>query len=300
MRTTTSEFDAKAEAGQNRPAEIIDFFLGSQETDDADTKHYAMYDTDIDFFDVDSNAQTYEATRISRSEASQNMNMQRDSLTLTLDNVSEEFTTKFWEQAMHLQDRRVLLRKLFTDNVGSATQMVIIMDGIVDTVSVTERSCRLEVVSFVGFIGFNPGIRLGRICPISVFANSRCAQSVSPVTLLTQETTDNVDVGSTTTSIKVKTLTQTDDYWKVGRLEFTSGANDGMVRKIIAWDQSTKTFTIDFPVKTAPSEDDTVKVLRDCNRTLDMCRTRFTEVDASIGNIANFRGFNTVPTIVNP
>lgn len=302
MRITTSEFDTKSEAAQNKPVEIMDLFLGSQVADDADTLHYALYDTAVEFYDIDGNAQTYPASRISRSRITHNMEMRRDSCTIQADDVDDEFRALFWQNARHLQDKRLIFRQLFTDLVSDVTHSVTIFDGIVDVPRLIEKGmiAQLVVVSFLGFVGFKSGVPLDRICPISVFADSRCGQGVSPITKLTQEATDNVDAGSTTTAIKVKTLAQADDFWNIGRMEFTSGANDGLVRKIIGWVQSTKTFTLDFPLPAAPAEDDTVKVLRDCDRTLKMCQERYTEVDASNGNMANFRGYNTVPTTVNP
>ena len=299
-RTTTPEHDAKAQAAQCKPVEIVDYFLGSQVADDADTLHYGMYDRLIDFFDIDGNAQTYSRGRLNRSQVTHNAGLKQDSVTLQFGNVDDRFQTYFWKRPRYMQGKRLKIRQIFADLTGAATHSVTIMDGVVDHVLIGDDICQIRVVSKMGYAGFKSGVAIDRICPISVFANSRCAQSVSPVTLLTQETTDSVDAGSTTTAIKVKTLAQADDYWNIGKLEFTSGANDGYVRKVIDWVQSTKTFTLDFPLPAAPAEDDTLKVLRDCDRTLKMCKERFTEVHATDGNMDNFRGKNTVVRTINP
>ena len=299
-RATTSEFDTKSQAAQCKPVEIVDFFLGSQVADDANTKHYGMYDMLVDFYDIDGNAQTYSPGRLSRSQVTQNAGLRQNSVTIQFDNVDDRFQTYFWQHPGFMLDKRLQIRQLFADLTTAATHAVIIMDGVVDHVFIGENVCQIKVVSKTGYSAFRSGVAIDRVCPISVFANSRCAQGVSPVTLLTQETTDNVDAGSTASVVKVKTMAQADDYWNIGKLECTSGANDGYVRKITDWVQSTKSFTLDFPLPNVPAEDDTVKVLRDCNRTLDMCKTRFTEVDASNGNMANFRGKNTVARSLNP
>ena len=297
-RTTTSEFDAKAQAAQNKPVEIIDYFLGSQVIDDTDTLHYAIYDRNVDFFDVDDNAQTYAAGRLSRSQITHNPGLRQDSVTLQFDNVDDRFQAFFWQRPNYMKYKRFLIRQIFYDLLGSPTHAVTKFDGVTDHVFIGEAICQIRVVSKLGYAGFQSGVAVDRVCPISVFANSRCAQSVS-VSTLTQEATDNVDAGSTTSVVKVKTMAQADDYWKIGKIEFTSGANDGIVRKVIGWVQADKEFTLDFPLPNIPAEDDTVKVLRDCNRTLDMCRTRFTEVGGN-GNMANFRGKNTVVRTLNP
>ncbi len=299
-RTTTSQFDTKSQAAQNKPVEIVDFFLGSQVADDAKTLHYGMYDRLVDFYDIDGNAQTYSAGRLNRSQVTHNTGLRQDSVTIQFGNVNNRFQTYFWQHPGYMLDKRFLIRQLFTDLVSSATHAVTIIDGVVDHIFIGRKICQMRVISKWGYVGFKSGVAIDRICPISVFANSRCGQGVSPITLLTQETTDNVDVGSTTTVVKVKTMAQADDYWNIGKLEFTSGANDGYVRKIIDWVQSTKSFTLDFSLPVAPAEDDTLKALRDCDRTLKMCQERYTEVHATNGNMANFRGKNTVARTINP
>ena len=298
-KTTTASFDAKSQAAQNKPVEIVDFFLGSQTVDDADTKHYAIYDKSIDFFDIDGNAQTYNAGRLSRGQVSHNAGLRQSSVTIQFGNIDNRFQTFFWQHQGFLQDKRFKIRQFFTDLVSDTTHSVTILDGIVDHVFIGEDICQIRVVSNAGYTGFRSGVAIDRVCPISVFANARCAQGVT-ASDLTQETTDNVDAGSTASVVKVKTMAQADDYWNIGQIEFTSGANDGYVRNILDWEQSTKSFTLAWPLPAAPAEDDTMKALRDCNRTLDMCKTRFTEVDASLGNSANFRGKNTVARSLNP
>ncbi len=297
-RTTTSQYDTKSQAAQNKPVEIVDYFLGSQVADDADTKHYGLYDRNVDFFDIDGNAQTYSPGRLSRSQVSHNAGLRQSSVTLQFGNVDDRFQTFFWQHPGFMLDKRMVIRQLFADLLSSATHAITIIDGVVDHVYIGEKICQIKIISKTGYTGFRSGVPIDRVCPISVFANSRCAQGVT-VSTLTQETTDNADAGSTASVVKVKTMAQADDYWNVGKIEFTSGSNDGYVRKIIDWVQSTKSFTLDYPVPNVPAENDTVKVLRDCNRTLDMCETRFTEVGAN-GNRANFRGKNTVARTLNP
>jgi hypothetical protein len=297
-RTTTSQYDAKKIAAQNKPVEIVDFFLGSQTVDDADTKHYGMYDKTIDFFDIDGNAQSYSPGRLSRGQVAHNAGLRQSSVTIQFGNVDNRFQTFFWQHPGFLLDKRFLIRQIFADQVDLATHSITILDGIVDHVFIGENVCQIKVVSKTGYTGFRSGVAVDRVCPISVFANARCAQGVTASTL-TQETTDTVDAGSTASVVKVKTMAQADDFWNIGKIEFTSGANDGYVRNIIDWVQSTKSFTLAFPLPAAPADGDTMKALRDCNRTLDMCKTRFTEVGAN-GNMANFRGKNTVARSLNP
>ena len=298
-KTTTASFDTKAQAAQNKPVELVDFFLGSQTVDDADTKHYAIYDKSIEFFDIDGNAQTYSAGRLSRGQVSHNAGLRQSSVTIQFGNVDSRFQTFFWQHPGFLLDKRFLIRQIFSDLVSDTTHSVTILDGIVDHVFIGEDICQIKVVSKTGYTGFRSGQAIDRVCPISVFANARCAQGVT-VTDLTQETTDQVDAGSTTSVVKVKTMAQADDFWNIGKIEFTSGANDGYVRNITDWVQSTKSFTLSYPLPNVPADGDTMKALRDCNRTLDMCKTRYTEVDASLGNSANFRGKNTVARSLNP
>ena len=298
MRIITNEFKARAEAAQNSPVELIDFYLGAQDMCDEQTLHYSIHSKTIDFYNLDGNTQTYLPGRLSRSQVAHNAGMRQDSVTVQFDNVGDRFQTYFWKESRNMLDKRLVIRQIFGDLTDSLSHAVSIISGVVDHVVISERTCQIKVVSMLGYSGFQSGAVVDRVCPISIFASSRCAQGVSAA-LLTQETMDVVDTGSTTTSIKVKTLAQTDDYWNTGKIEFTSGANDGTVRKIIDWDQATKTLTLDYSISAVPAEDDAVRVSRDCDRTLKMCRERFLEVGTN-GNMANFRGKNTVVRTLNP
>ena len=307
MRSASPEFTEKSKAAQNRPVEIVDFFLGNQKSPDSKTLHFAVHDTPVDFYDTDGSQETYTPMRIERERVSHNMELRRNSLKLKIGVAGykevdgqkvREFQDIFWKHAQYMLDKRLVIRQIFSDLTDSPNHFVTIMDGLVDQASISEAACGLTIVSFLGYIGFKSGVAVDRVCPISAFASPRCSQGVDPL-LLTQEATDSVDAGSTATRVKVKSIGSVDDYWKPGQLSYIYD-DEEYVRKVIGWEQSTKTIILDFPLPEIPLEDETVTVKRDCDRTLKMCRERFTEVNLSDGNSDNFRGYNTAPNTVNP
>ena len=71
-----------------------------------------------------------------------------------------------------------------------------------------------------------------------------------------------------------------------GRVTFTSGANNGAVRQVRA--QVGGVITLWEPLAVLPTIGDTCDITAGCNRQLSTCRDKFS-------NVANFRGFPTVP-----
>ncbi|HJO55884.1 MAG TPA: hypothetical protein QF423_04365, partial [Candidatus Scalindua sp.] len=154
MRNTTTEFTEKAKAAQNRPVELVDFFLGDQKHSDSNTLHFAIADTSVDFYDVDGNQQVYTPMRIEREQVHHNMDLRRSSVGLKIGVTGykevngqkvREFQDIFWKHSQYMQDKRVLVRQVFSDLTDSPNHFVTIIDGLVDVVSMSEDACGLTV-----------------------------------------------------------------------------------------------------------------------------------------------------------
>lgn len=83
--------------------------------------------------------------------------------------------------------------------------------------------------------------------------------------------------------------TQADDYYALGYVIWTSGANTGQVSAVKAYANSGGTFTIIYPLPTAPASGDTFTAYPGCDKTRSTCSAKF-------GNLQHFRGFPFVPT----
>lgn len=99
-------------------------------------------------------------------------------------------------------------------------------------------------------------------------------------------------VSLTANSGATKTLvptsaSQTDTYFDLGYLVFTSGANNGQRRSIKQYVGGS--FTLSYPLPSNPILGDSFTAYPGCNHTLNACATKFS-------NQANFRGFPFVPS----
>ena len=298
MKTTTL-LNTELAKHQNQPIELLDIFFGSQSNDDASTLHYALgTDAPINFFNVDGVSKTYTPLPVSRSEVTNVLDTETCALTLQMENINRTFQAFFFQGADFMRDKRILLRHVDLNALAAAGDAVIILDGTIASVRITEKVCQLELAGAIGNLNFQTGRKIDRLCPLT-FAGSLCAAGVNTATLK-QEQTDTVAVGSTKTSIKLATVNNADKYYAIGEMEFTSGQNLGQTRKVITWTQSTKTAVVDFGFTYTPQAGDAIKIRRGCDKTFNECKTRYTEIDAANGNTANFHGFPTVVDSVNP
>lgn len=96
--------------------------------------------------------------------------------------------------------------------------------------------------------------------------------------------TSHVHAGSTASVINCP-LADADDYFNLGGITFTSGANSGLTR--LVKDYAVGVITcLAFP--SIPAVDDTFSIWPGCDKTKTLCNSRYS-------NSANFRGFPYVP-----
>jgi uncharacterized phage protein (TIGR02218 family) len=96
--------------------------------------------------------------------------------------------------------------------------------------------------------------------------------------------------GSTASAIAVTNLPRAAGAYDLGRVTFTSGANNGLQRSIKSWFVSAGIGTLSIwpPLPVAPAPGDTFTAFVGCDKTPATCTAKF-------NNIANFRGFPYVP-----
>lgn len=88
------------------------------------------------------------------------------------------------------------------------------------------------------------------------------------------------------------TLTQASGYFELGKIDFTSGVNNGVERNIKAYSYISGTsqqFVLNYPLLNLPSIGDTFNIYAGCDKTKNTCNTKF-------NNLVNFRGFPFIPT----
>lgn len=94
--------------------------------------------------------------------------------------------------------------------------------------------------------------------------------------------------GSTQTVINA-TLGEATGYFDLGKIVFTSGANDGLVRMVKTYTAgSPGTLALLYPLPIAPSPGDSFTVYPGCDKLKSTCEAKF-------NNLENFRGMPYVP-----
>ena len=115
-----------------------------------------------------------------------------------------------------------------------------------------------------------------------------CLNSVYDALCQVDKTSMSVgsQVVSGTTSSIASTLTNLDDYFKLGVLRFTSGANIGVTRTVKKF--SNKGFSFSLPLPNLPAPGDYFVVYPGCDGTMDSCKNKF-------NNLIRFRGMPFIP-----
>ncbi len=138
-----------------RPTEIYDLFLGDQDHPDDDTIKFANYPDDISFFDIDGNAATYTAWALQRSGVTKTADMEVDTLSIEVDNVSEAMAG--YAAANDLRSKRIVIRVVFRNLLSAAADAKIVFDGIISSVDFERGKCRIEIVSQLGTLKMKTG-----------------------------------------------------------------------------------------------------------------------------------------------
>lgn len=107
-------------------------------------------------------------------------------------------------------------------------------------------------------------------------------------TLVQASFTDAGTVGGTPTasSFTLAGISEADDYFAQGKIEFTSGANNGQVRTVKSYKSGV--VTLAYPLYAIPSVGDSLNAIAGCDKTRSTCLNKF-------NNLAHFRGFPYVP-----
>lgn len=83
-------------------------------------------------------------------------------------------------------------------------------------------------------------------------------------------------------------LTQADDYFALGKIQFTSGALNGAWRSVQTYKSASGAVSVAYPFDAVPAAGDTFDIWPGCDKQEATCSAKFS-------NLANFRGFPYVP-----
>ena len=114
------------------------------------------------------------------------------------------------------------------------------------------------------------------------FGDARCGKDLSTLTF-----SDTITTVFKSNQFVVSSLSQVDNYFNNGVVEFLTGANAGKKYKIKSWNNSTKTIILQMPCYYPVAIGDTANFTAGCNKDKADCQF--------FGNYVNYRGFMEIP-----
>jgi hypothetical protein len=234
----------------------------------------------------------YYAWRFSFDSIKNHITGEVDRVSFSFDNT--DLTFRAYTDTDDFQGCRLTLRLIFADLLGSADYNMVKFTGLMSAPVINEETVDIEVSS--------PLIRLGGTIPKRRYQNN-CSAKFADIGKDVTECTAGMDAGEivtligsvdgtadsgTTTTLVDAALTEADDYWRYGTVEFTSGDNDGEIRSVTDFVASTDTVTLSYTLPHAVVAGDTYTIKKGCNKTSAWCHVHH-------NNWANFRGFVGIP-----
>ena len=173
--------------------------------------------------------------------------------------------------------------EVFLYDWSTSTKITDLLVGHFGSVQVVDNQYTIELQSIESELAKPIGRTYGLTCDAEL-GDTRCGYSLSAAT---------GTVTSVTTARRVFTdtsRTEADDYFKNGKITWTSGANIGRTMDVKKYTLSTKTIELFEPMPSDIVSTDAFNIYRGCDKTLETCRDTFSNSD-------NHRGFPYVPGV---
>lgn len=280
MKTLSPVFRAKASGDMNQPIELYDLFL------DTTTLHFVNYDKNVTFFGVDNITPTsYIALPITRQTIERSVENPINSAVIAIPNVNLAMSA--YLSAHEFRGRRIVIRKIFADELSSSGDVAVMFDGIMDTPAASEETVQVNVTDKIGTLTRQAPRRWYQLLCNNKFMDDQCSYARSSGEMY--RTTNYICFsGSTASSLSLGSSPSGDDFWKDGEIYMTSGSNSNLKRKVVNSSGDAQSITLDIALPYVPMSGDTFTVRRGCDKVQATCLARF-------NNELNFAGFPWIP-----
>ena len=279
MKTLSSAFRTSASGDTNQPLELYDLYL------DTVTLRYVNYDKNIDFFDIDGSSQSYTALPIAREVYERSVENPINSIVLAAANVNRAMSS--YLASNEFRGRRVVIRKVFANQLTVSGDSAIIFDGVMDAPSASEEVVQIQAVDRIGTLNKEVPKRWYQLLCNYKFGDQYCFQGQASGDMY--NTLNGIASGDCTVLIlKSQDLGQADDYWEDGEVQITAGWEANEKRKVLSSNSIGRYVTLNTSLATAVVSGDTFTIRRGCDKTHFVCSGDF-------ANDANWGGFDTVP-----
>lgn len=177
----------------------------------------------------------------------------------------------------------VTLSRAYMSTYGTVVGTVVLFLGRVADITCGRVFATFTINSHLELLNQNMPRNMYQAKCVNTLYDSAC-------TLLQASFSANGSVasGSTKTIINT-TLAAATGYYDLGKIQFTSGANNGLWRGVKSFINSTPdTISLIIPLPNTPAISDTYTIYAGCDKTQATCTNKFS-------NLTNFRGFPYLP-----
>lgn len=238
---------------------------------------YYLTDRESDIsWDSGGGAHTYTSTVITKTRVRQGSDGTIDDLTVTVAHGGAlTLGGVAWAVRALNGDLKGALLKVWRAYFSSATTVVgaiLVAAGNVGPMEPTSSELRLTVRPFGAYLdGTVPRHVFSATCTWALY-DQGCG--------LTRPTTwdaATTAAGGSSTLVKVASVTQATDFFRAGRVEFTSGALAGLSRVIVSSVQNgaNHDLTVAPPLPSAPATGVGIKVVRGCDKSMASCHDTY-------------------------
>lgn len=254
----------------SEPIQLIDLYLESPYT--SPSHFYCVNNQDIVF-----GGHTYIAIAAKRSAIKSEEGTVLQEITVQLDNIDLEFKNLI---ASGMFNRKKCdIKIVFNGYLSSSSNYIMLYSGYLDSPSGDNRWATLTVKPFPLFEREYPR-RLFQVMCNWLFCSTQCG-----LTLTDYRLWNDVDSGSTTSIIQVKTYAMTPDYYIPGYVIMLSGSLEGQVRPV-SWNSANQ-IGLRVAFDGVPAEDDSFHIQKLCAKNVTSCQ--------DFSNYLNYGGFPHVP-----
>lgn len=246
---------------------------------DEEVQGFTEHDRDLTFLGT-----TFEAASgFTATQMEQSLGLSVDNLdvdgALSSDTLNED------DLAAGLYDNAKV--ELFWVNFEDLTKYVLVSEGTLGEVQRMETAFKAELRSKADKMGQRTGRTYQRYCDADL-GDSRCTVDI--------EDSDFKGSGTVVALVDTRAFTVSGitgydtDWFTLGKVTFTSGANDGLTYEVRAHDKYGSTVTLEtwFRASYPVAPGDTFEVRAGCKKDSETCKAKF-------NNIVNFQGFPFIP-----
>lgn len=269
-RDVPSSLTGVVSAQVNLPLELYEVYL------DTGTLYFVQAEDFVTF-----GTQTYTPIGLQRSPVQTSTELDVDELTVSIDNVALDQSNRII--ATDFVGRRMVVRKVFREDLSSSSLAIIVFDGKMDDPGLGQHRLTLKVRSWLDALHHALPRRVySTLCNYQLY-DTAC--TVSPFTATNQVT--GTALGTSTTSLLVSApVSNSNNYWVIGTLTITTGSNASLGREALTSSANAVLVRIPFPYTI--NSGDQFRLRRGCRKTVVDCKSKF-------NNYVNFGGYPVTP-----